>query len=238
LAQGVVGSRGRLQNLDFIVYEFIMTETVEDEVSAPGQQWKRIVTDIQSKLARQSCAAIVTAPIPRFDRSEDFVDHLISLSDEVPLEKLRIPLEALRAEVAACSNAAGSYPTLFHQDLNCGNVLCSARGQPDAWTLDALIDFESAVVADARLAYAEGSPWQDLRAFGHVVKGCWLAMRIAQCRAPRCDAMSLAELHDKSRRFLAKKRGIQDRAWREVLASCAAQAVAGVAVAGAAGSQA
>merc|ERR1712032_1246488 len=118
--------------------------------------------------------------------------------------ELRKALRNLRGEFADMKPADGP-PTLLHQDLNDGNVLCSATGSEGKWKLDALIDFESAAVGDSRLVYCREPLWQTLRAFGHAVKGQWLAKSIVEGSAPRCEAGELAENHDRARKFLAKQ---------------------------------
>lgn len=218
LASGSVASRGRLERLGFVVHEFIRTDTVEDEVIAPDDQWHRIVGGIKASLTKCSYDGVSTEPLGRFETHENFIDHLKQLAGEVPNDELGAPLEQLRTEFRESGVAVAS-PTLLHQDLNGGNVLCSA--QHADWQLDALIDFESAVVGDSRLVYGGEPLWRALRAFGHVVKGCWLAARIAQGRAPRCEALALAGNHDKARRFLAKSRGLTFRKWHDVLQFCA-----------------
>jgi len=222
LGTGHVAARGGLENLEYIIYEFIETQTVEDEVMAPGDQWRSIADNIKGCLAGQICSELSTEPLGRFETCHDFVDHLQSLALEAPCEELAEPLAQLRLDL--CNDAEPPVPpTLIHQDLNCGNLLCSQRDD-GLWHLDALIDWESAIVADRRIAFGKTPLWTDLRAFGHVVKGCWLAAAVVRGHAPRCCVSELAENHDRARKTLAKRRGVQFRKWTEVLTRCRANA--------------
>jgi len=222
LGSGHVAARGGLENLEYIIYEFIETQTVEDEVMAPRDQWHSIEGNIKASLAGQHCTELSTEPLGRFDTYQDFVDHLQLLAREAPSETLAEPLAQLRLDL--CNDAEPpTPPTLIHQDLNGGNLLCSQR-EDGLWHLDALIDWESAVVTDSRIAYSKEPLWQELRAFGHVVKGCWLAAAVVHGHAPLCCASELAENHDRARKLLAKRRGLQFRKWTEVLTRCRANA--------------
>ena len=76
-------------------------------------------------------------------------------------------------------------PVLVHQDVR-SNLLMSSAGASDgrdhaAWDLDALVDWESACAFDASAMAADSMPL--LEALASVVKGAWVAERIAQSEA-------------------------------------------------------
>lgn len=78
-------------------------------------------------------------------------------------------------------------PVLVHQDVR-SNMLMSSAGTSDgsdhaAWDLDALVDWESACAFDASAMAADSMPL--LEALASVVKGAWVAERIAQSEAAR-----------------------------------------------------
>ena len=212
---GSVAKRGALRDLEFVVLECIETETVEDEVNAPDAEFDGIVGALRDALASRSVDDMhladqdipdgTNACLPRFDDVHAFLAHLRTLARTVGAGDLDVPLAKLEAECNTKWKPAAVPPTLIHQDLNRGNVLCSRRGGK-AWALDGLIDWESAAAGDARLAYASGSPWQEARDFAHVVKGRWLVdlARRAPERAPRCEVGEILEAHDEAQKRLAE----------------------------------
>merc|ERR1719469_522867 len=131
--------------LDFIIQEFIETQTVEDEVVAPADQHRRICADIRSKLDGLPLDALDTEPLARFQTFQVWLQWLMS---QVPAwdAELQAAL-ALFTEGVLASPPEARGPALIHQDMNGGNVLCSPASG-GAWALDGLIDWESAVVAD------------------------------------------------------------------------------------------
>lgn len=194
LATGEVARWGPLENVPFVLYEFIATETVEDEVAAPRREWGRIVDRLRAQLAARSLARVDTEPLPRFEDVFGFVEYLGLLAEEAGADELRQALA--RVEEHLRSNGIEPVPpSLIHQDLNCGNVLCSTdpTGFPGAWRLDALIDWEGAAVADPRIAFEKAEPWPALRRLACAVKARWLSARAHQPEAPRCEAGELLE---------------------------------------------
>ena len=67
LAVGEVASWGAMSRIPFVVYELIVTRTVEDEVLAPRQQLLRVIEDIKAKLCTHSLLEVDTEPLPRFE---------------------------------------------------------------------------------------------------------------------------------------------------------------------------
>ncbi len=199
-------TRGALRDLQFVVLECIETETVEDQVNAPDVDFDCIVGALRDALASRAVDAEWDGGhLPCFDDVHAFLAHLRALARTVGAGDLDVPLAKLEAECTTKWKPAAAPPTLIHQDLNRGNVLCSQRGGK-AWALDGLIDWESAAAGDARLAYASGSPWQEARDFAHVVKGRWLVdlARRAPERAPRCEVGEILEAHDEAQKRLAE----------------------------------
>ena len=204
---GSVAKRGALRDLQFVVLECIETETVEDEVNAPDVDFDCIVGALRDALASRAVDAEWDGGhLPRFDDVHAFLAHLRALARTVGAGDLDVPLAKLEAECTTKWKPAAAPPTLIHQDLNRGNVLCSQRATQGVWFLDGLIDWESAAAGDARLAYASGSPWEEARDFAHVVKGRWLVdlARRAPERAPRCEVGEILEAHDEAQKRLAE----------------------------------
>merc|ERR1711884_1018035 len=112
-----------------------------------------------------------TEPLPRFQSFQIWLQWLMS---QVPTwdTDLQAALGTFTEGVLA-SPPDPREPALYHQDLNDGNVLCSAVSEGE-WAFDGLIDWESAVVADPRI-WTGGEPWSTARAFALVVKGSYLA---------------------------------------------------------------
>mmetsp|Transcript_59231 Transcript_59231/g.122505 ORF Transcript_59231/g.122505 Transcript_59231/m.122505 type:complete len:332 (+) Transcript_59231:22-1017(+) len=206
LASGKVESWGPLSDVPFLVYEFVNTATVEDERVAPGKDLRLAISDVQEKLKCSSLAGIDTEPLPRFEDCFEFTAYLRQLAEQIQAQDL---VEAL-LNMDRSLHAAGIVPippTLIHQDLNDGNVLCSpdSSGQ---WKFDALIDWEGAVVGDSRLAYEHGEPWNALGKLARVVKIRWL-MAVASgtlqdAALPRCCAEELVEDYEELSDFLVR----------------------------------
>jgi len=204
LAHGEVEQWGPLCNVPFVVYEFVSTATVEDEVIAPEKDFLAVRADVQLKLTSRSLATVDTEPLPRFEDCFAFTSYLRGLAEQIKAIEL---VDAL-VKMDDCLRAAGlepQPPTLIHQDLNDGNVLCS----PDAsgeWKLDALIDWEGAVVGDPRLCYERAEPWLSLRRIALIVKIRWLmasfAGGLSSTRLPRCCAEELVEKYEELGRKL------------------------------------
>eukprot|EP00931_Biecheleriopsis_adriatica_P077964 TRINITY_DN51439_c0_g1_i1.p1 TRINITY_DN51439_c0_g1~~TRINITY_DN51439_c0_g1_i1.p1 ORF type:complete len:355 (+),score=60.23 TRINITY_DN51439_c0_g1_i1:68-1066(+) len=198
LVTGTVEEWGRMMNVPFVVYEFITTKTVEDKVLAPGAQLQREIQAIKEKLGSRSLAGVDTEPLPRFEDFYAFIKYLSQLAEQIHDSELQ---EALQKVEQAFQDAGIQPvpPTLVHQDLNDGNTLLS----PDSsglWKLDALIDWEGAVVTDARICYERGEPWNTLRDLALLTKLRWLAVAasgaMTTVQLPRCCAEELVEDYD------------------------------------------
>eukprot|EP00930_Biecheleria_cincta_P091535 TRINITY_DN8111_c0_g3_i2.p1 TRINITY_DN8111_c0_g3~~TRINITY_DN8111_c0_g3_i2.p1 ORF type:complete len:333 (-),score=49.89 TRINITY_DN8111_c0_g3_i2:151-1149(-) len=211
LATGTVSTWGKCIDVPFVIYEFIETETVEDEVCAPGDELRRIITGIRETLAARPLTLVDTEPIQRFNDVSEFIEYLTSLAHQVNDADLEAALQTIRLDFAGIEPKD---PVLIHQDLNDGNTLCSQSeiGSSDTWKLDALIDWEGAVVADPRLAWDRGEPWSSLRLLSLVVRDRWLSVMAARGDAaaasiPRCAMAELVEDYDENlQRLLESKR--------------------------------
>jgi len=201
LASGMVSTWGKMASVPFVIYEFIETETVEDEVCAPGGELPRIIAGIRASLAARPLTGIDTEPIQRFNKVSDFIDYLTSLARDVNDWDLILALQAISRDL---SDIEPKEPVLIHQDLNDGNTLCSQDpdgGSSNRWHLDALIDWEGAVIADPRLSWEDGEPWGTLRLLSSVVRDRWLSVMAARGGAaagsiPRCSMEELVEDYD------------------------------------------
>jgi len=204
-ATGTVSTRGPFEQLPFVVYEYISTDTVEDEIQAPNEEWDRIVEcQVERLLAVRALDEADTSPLPRIPDIFGFLAELRGMARDAEDEPLWTALERLESTFRDELEVIPGPLTLVHQDLNAGNVLCS-RGR-GGWRLDAVIDWESAVVADSRLLSNE-EPWVIGRHFGRVTLARWLC-RMARTRvehAPRCNLAELLENHDESERVLRHK---------------------------------
>mmetsp|Transcript_15532 Transcript_15532/g.33713 ORF Transcript_15532/g.33713 Transcript_15532/m.33713 type:complete len:353 (-) Transcript_15532:198-1256(-) len=181
-----------LGDLDFIVQEFITTHTVEDKVRAPNHQWCAIVDGVKRTLkSRPLPIPQECEPLPHFESVEA---HLTWLLNRTPAwnRDLQDALRFFLKEVQL-SPPPPEAPVLLHQDLNGGNVLCSeVSPNTDKWALDAIIDWESAVVADPR-SLDRVEPFKTARTFALVVKAAELADCLARECLPLCELEELVE---------------------------------------------
>lgn len=194
--------------LDFIVEEFVVTQTVEDKVRAPMEEWKRIRKEVIEKLKGLSLAGVDTLPLPRHDTCQSYVDWLLKMvpaSDEV----LAASLSRFRSDAAG---GIDGVPVLLHQDINDGNLLCSKSPNGDGWKLDALIDWESAAVVDAR-CYENDKIWDTVQTFAVVVKCAHLAERFVQKTLPRCELQELLKNYEQAARKLDKQGFLPFETW-------------------------
>jgi len=201
------GMRG-VKPLSFVVEEFIETQTVEDRVQAPEEQWERNHHEVEQKLSALSLEGVDTEPLPRFASLDMWLQWLaaqVPIWDAPLLEALILFIEHVRG-VPPSPRA----PVLIHQDLNSGNLLLSKRGED--WSLDAVIDWESAAIADPRL-FSRGEPWASARHFAGVVKGSMIADRLAAGTLPRCELQQLVEHHERAAQALEKSTWLQYESW-------------------------
>lgn len=189
----------RLGPLDFVVEEFVETDTVEDSVRAPQEQWCRIADEVKSSLDGYDLGDVDVSPLPHFDSLSTFLQWLMVLTpiwDAKLVGALALFVEGIIVPAHAARKAR-----LIHQDVNGGNLLCSPAGHGSLWKLDALIDWESAAVMDPRLLTSD-DPWQTARMFALVVKGVNLASRFVAGTLPRCELLQLVEKYDRAARCL------------------------------------
>lgn len=210
--------------LDFVVEEFVETQTVEDEVKAPREQWRDIHSSAVGALASRPIPdAAAAAPLMYF---KDVDTHLVWLLQHVPDwdTELRSALTLFAHQVME-NPPPPRPPVLLHQDLNCGNMLCSERPLGSGcWSLDALIDWESAVVADPRSLSPE-EPFRTARLFAFVVKGAELAERYVRGTMPRCELEQLIEGYTNGARGLSEARLLRFVTWADRV-HCARAAMA------------
>lgn len=200
---------GGVGPLDFVIQEFINTQTVEDRVFAPGPQAERIHREIRSKLGAISLEDVDTEPLPRFQTLQVWLQWMVS---QVPAWDA----DLLSALTLFTESILGAPPpslpaVLLHQDMNCGNVLCSADAAGQ-WSLDALIDWESAAVADPRCMGSE-EPFTTARAFALVTKGSFLAQQWVAGALPRCELAELIENYDRAASVLDDKGWLRRNTW-------------------------
>mmetsp|Transcript_17958 Transcript_17958/g.46092 ORF Transcript_17958/g.46092 Transcript_17958/m.46092 type:complete len:337 (-) Transcript_17958:227-1237(-) len=202
-ATGMVEKWGQLDRLPFVVYEFIATETVEDERCAPNGDFVRVVDGIRSAFEAMPLSDVDTGPLIRFDTVFDQIEYLKVVANAAEATELLTGLDKVAAELRK-QGIEPLGPVLIHQDLNDGNVLCSPSAA-GPWQLDALIDWEGAAVADPRAAYSGSEPWSTLRRLARMVKLRWLAGLVGRGEAPpRCEAAELQEDYEEIGQELVK----------------------------------
>lgn len=213
-----------LGSLEFIVEEYVATQTIEDRVSAPRDEWHRIRKEVVDKLKGFSLAGVDTSPLPRFETCEMYINQLLQL---VPTwdEPLRNALESLAARAMVADELAT--PVLLHQDINGGNLLCSKVPDGDAWKLDALIDWESAAVVGSR-CFDGDDLWRAAQTFAQVVKGVHLAEKFVQDALPRCELGELLENYEGAARRLEKEHSLPFETFASKVAKCRAALTASV----------
>lgn len=209
------GSCGtQLGTLDFIVQEYILTQTVEDVVKAPREEWHRIEGEVTTKLKAQRIGREDAAPVLVF---ESLAEYLAWFQNLVP-PALRFIGEAIDQFARGVEHRPTS-PALLHQDINCGNLLTSAVSQ--AWQLDAVIDWESAVVAPSDLlCRPREDKWRIAMDFGELAKGAWLAGCMADKTLPRCDLEALVENYTRAAKKLETRRLVRYQSWASLVETC------------------
>eukprot|EP00928_Gymnodinium_smaydae_P030890 TRINITY_DN22838_c0_g1_i1.p1 TRINITY_DN22838_c0_g1~~TRINITY_DN22838_c0_g1_i1.p1 ORF type:complete len:479 (+),score=87.37 TRINITY_DN22838_c0_g1_i1:33-1469(+) len=203
-------SGGRLGSLDFVAQEFIQTDTVEDEVAAPDDEFIRIRSGIRKKFETLALENVDTEPLVRFESLNAQLDWLLTqvpVQDNILLENLG----AFAASLASTPFEAQSC-TLVHQDDHQHNILCSKSKSGQGWVLDAVIDWESAAIVDPRLMNKE-EPWSTARSFSIVVKGASLAAKFARGSLPRCELSELVEGYERQARELHERGWLPYESW-------------------------
>ncbi|CAJ1379833.1 unnamed protein product [Effrenium voratum] len=203
--------------LDFVAQEFITTETVEDKVNAPREDWNRIAQGVASKLSEHPIPPDDASPLHYFDSLEQFMQKM---GDAVPGACAFIRQEMDRF-VRGHSRSSPSQPTLLHQDVNSGNLLASPSAQ--GWQLDAIIDWESAVAAPAELSRRPlQEQWKVAMDFGNLAKGAWLAARMSEGTLPRCDLEALVENYAEAAQSLERRNFGPFGPWSDLVQKCRA----------------
>lgn len=198
----------------FIVQELIATETVEDEVMAPGRQWGQIAEGVQELLRELPLDEVDVAPVPRYNTLLEFISALEGRVQKDAallgsLARFKEHVEDLKIEPEPVQ--------LLNQDINCGNLLCSSD-EKGVWHLDGVIDWESAVVADPRFLSSE-DPWKSARLFGSVVKGSMLAEWFVNDSMPLCEARELVMNAQQAAVDLQTLGRFEFRTWAEAVAA-------------------
>merc|ERR1712217_473141 len=96
--------------------------------------------------------------------------------------------------------------------MNGGNLLCSQRTPDTEWSLDGIIDWESAAVADPR-SLSGSEPWRTTRSLALVTKGVLLAEAFVRGTLPRCELHQLLEGYDRASRQLDEDGWLKYEAW-------------------------
>merc|ERR1712048_532147 len=109
---------------------------------------------------------------------------------------------------------------LVHQDINGGNLLSSKNPSGTGWVLDAIIDWESAVVVDPRLAECRDEPWCTAQLLGTAAKGAHLAGCFAIGALPRCELESSVEDYTEAAQELAEKGLLSFQPWSRLVERC------------------
>ena len=210
LLHGVSNTRGDLSNVEWLLWEWIETDTIEDIVAAPNLD-EIIEQNVMRKLSKPlrnldpSILEDARQFLPQYESIESYVDYLqnelsplITLPDSAlgfnPGQSILKVKEMIKK--AKCGKKSVGKVCLIHQDLNWGNVLCSQIQQTENWALDAVIDWESAALAPIEFLRDSSRPdLETLFMFGMVLRNAWLASGFATdpSRLPSCDFMALME---------------------------------------------
>jgi len=206
-------------NLDFIVQEFIVSQTVEDIVKAPRDEWHRLEAEILSTLKKAPVERADASPLLYFKTLSEYLNWLLEM---VP-QKLPAIAEALNCFLRESPATESGRAILMHQDINNGNLLASKVDE--AWKLDAVIDWETAVAGPEELCERpKQERWRIALAFGDVVKGAWLADRMAMDDLPRCVLEELVEDYTRSAKKLHRRKKLSYQPWANLLQQCRAGA--------------
>lgn len=222
---GSADFESEIGTLEFVVQEFIETQTVEDKVIAPGADWRRIEEEVVNRLKSLPLKNVDTSPMQRYETLQDWLNKIRSLLP-MALTDVREAIDRFESGLPALDNRD---PVLIHQDINGGNLLASSRGA--SWELDAIIDWESAVVCDQRLYTEQSEPWSTARLLGNFAKGAHLAELAALNSLPRCELEALVENYVESAQELAKRGFLPYQPWSSLVERCK-QAAAGQSVKG------
>ena len=210
LLHGVTNTRGDLTNVEWLLWEWIETDTIEDIVAAPNLEGiieQNVNQKLSNPLGNQNPSLLEDATqfLPKYESIDSYISYLqnelsplITLPDSAlgfnPVQSILKVKEMIKK--AECGNKSVGQVCLIHQDLNGGNVLCSKIQQTENWALDAVIDWESAALAPIEfLRDSSRSDLEKLFMFVMVLRNAWLASGFATDpgRLPSCDFMELME---------------------------------------------
>ncbi|CAK9022107.1 unnamed protein product [Durusdinium trenchii] len=203
--------------LEFIVQEYISTQTVEDVVKAPAREWNRIEREVVGKLQAFGLGEDAT-PMQSFESLHQYLMYFRNL---VPTSLISIR-EEIDNFVQGLPRKKSEPLALLHQDINCGNLLTSEVDKvSNSWRLDAVIDWESAVIAPGELLCRPlEDHWRIAMAFGQVAKGAWLAGCLAEKALPRCDLEALVENYTRAAKKLEKRKHVRFEKWSSLVQKC------------------
>jgi hypothetical protein len=112
---GRVSKRGAAKGLDFLVYEFVLTQTVEDEVCAPDEHWGSEVQGCLAMFASRPLTNVNTEPLPRFDTVFSQFSYLRELALEIRALDIYVGLQRLETSFRDVWQIEPVEPVLIHQ---------------------------------------------------------------------------------------------------------------------------
>jgi len=204
---GTIPRRGPYRDVQFVVYECMTTDTVEDAVAAPLGERTRIESGVAAALKAVPQQA-EDGKLPEYLDVHAFVAELQALATEAEAVDLAAPLARL-AEECRTRWQLGAAQRALALDLSGANLLCSCADESAAtWSLDGVLGWHAAALCDVRLFSAEAEePWDLVQALSHVVKARWVCERSRRDPAsvPRCSVHELLEKHDRSQAVLVQR---------------------------------
>jgi len=204
---GTIPRRGPYRDVQFVVYECMTTDTVEDAVAAPLGERTRIESGVAAALKAVPQQA-ENGKLPEYLDVHAFVAELQALATEAEAVDLAAPLARL-AEECRTRWQLGAAQRALALDLSGANLLCSCADESAAtWSLDGVLGWHAAALCDVRLFSAEAEePWDLVQALSHVVKARWVCERSRRDPAsvPRCSVHELLEKHDRSQAVLVQR---------------------------------
>ena len=191
LLHGVSNTRGDLTNVEWLLWEWIETDTIEDIVAAPNlddiieqnviRKLSNPLTNLDSSLLEDARQFLQKSIDTYVNYLQNELIPLITLPDSVlgfnPGQSILKVKEMIKR--AKCGKKSVGKVCLIHQDLNWGNVLCSQIQETENWTLDAVIDWESAALAPIEFLTDSSRPdLETLFMFGMVFEKCLVSLRL------------------------------------------------------------
>jgi len=208
---GTIPRRGPYRDVNFVVYEYVTSDTVEDAVAAPPAERARIESGVVAALKAAPQQA-EDGELAEYADVHAFVAELQALAKEAEAVDLAAPLARLAAECRTPVTSGwqlGAAQRTLAADLSGANLLCSCADESTAtWSLDGVLGWHAAALCDARLVSAAAeAPWDLVQALSHVVKARWVCERSRRDPAavPRCSVHELLEMHDQSQAVLVQR---------------------------------